>query len=536
MRQMTPEAVAIESMFRIANKEANDVDFILNTAQRSLDAHIAEVKSKGWPVRMWVPKARQEGVSAYILARFLVKAVTMRNRQCRIMAHDGKATQKLLRRVKYYMKHMKGGHPTIKYDTKSEITFPKTDSSIEIYTAGSEDASRSDTVTDFHGSEAAYWENPKKLAAAAFNTVPLSGEIFLESTGNGAETWYHWGCKDARREAFDAQLEFLPWDEFPEYTLPFDPKTQGNSEGLLDLLQEFEEAELIKNYPHITPGQILWRRMKIRQHYMDIDLFKQEYPMSLGECFRRSTTSFFHKTSHIRSKEWEEIDKSLARLKGHPVRKYHYAMGVDVAAGTGNKDADSSVIQIVCYETGEQVAEWVSKSIAPDEELAREIESLGKIFHWPVLVVESNSFGYATIDNLVDRGNYPIERLFWDGMGITKHLGAGFQSTSQSKHLWYPKLRRQLALGAIVFYSDELMSELSSFTGDLEAAKGCHDDRVTALCMANVALSEIPNMLAAEAPTIYPYDTKDIRTPFPIDERILSEGQPLQLQHSILNY
>lgn len=530
MRQMTPEAVAIESMFKIANKEAQDVDFLLNSAQRSLDAHIAEVKRKGWPVRMWVPKARQEGVSAYILARFLVKAVTMRNRNCVVIAHETKATQKLLGRIKYYMKHLKGGEPTTHYNTKNEITFPKTDSSISIYTAGSDEAGRSETITDLHGSEVAFWENPKKLTAALFQTVPLNGEIFLESTGNGAETWYHRGCRDARREEFDAQLHFLPWDEFPEYQIPFEP----TGDGTLELLYEFEEPQLIKAYPNLTPEQILWRRMKIRQMDMDIPLFKQEYPMSLGECFMRGESSFFHKVSHVRSNKWIQYDPNLWLLEGHPKRekRYHYAMGVDVGGGVKQ---DPSVIQVLSYEEGEQVAEYTNNEIAPDT-FAEDIERVGRMYNWPVLVVESNSFGYSTLDNLIKRGKYPQEKIYWDGMGITKELGVGFQTTNKAKNLWFPKLRRQLATGALIFYSDELMSELSSFTGEYKALEGCRDDRVIALSMANVALSEIPNMLAAEAPQAQKYTDRDSRTPYPLHDPILTEGQPLAPQHSLLNF
>jgi len=49
----TPERFVIESLFHVINKDQQDVEFKLNSAQIAVD--------NIWSRRMLIPKARQEG-------------------------------------------------------------------------------------------------------------------------------------------------------------------------------------------------------------------------------------------------------------------------------------------------------------------------------------------------------------------------------------------------------------------------------------------------------------------------------------------
>jgi len=55
----TKERFIIESMFMIADKDGNDVPFLLNPAQAALDDTLSG--------RDIIPKARQEGISSYYI-------------------------------------------------------------------------------------------------------------------------------------------------------------------------------------------------------------------------------------------------------------------------------------------------------------------------------------------------------------------------------------------------------------------------------------------------------------------------------------
>ena len=59
---LTREAVVMEAMFKVADKDGIDLSFKLNAAQTELDSNISG--------RDLIPKARQRGVSTYFLARY----------------------------------------------------------------------------------------------------------------------------------------------------------------------------------------------------------------------------------------------------------------------------------------------------------------------------------------------------------------------------------------------------------------------------------------------------------------------------------
>ena len=57
--------------------------------------------------------------------------------------------------------------PLRKYSNSSLATYPEFDSTSIIATAGSKEAGRGDTYTDFHGSEVAFWPDAEKIIAGA---------------------------------------------------------------------------------------------------------------------------------------------------------------------------------------------------------------------------------------------------------------------------------------------------------------------------------------------------------------------------------
>lgn len=510
----TRESLLIETLLKIANKQGQDVDFNLNSAQQGVDMEIARMQRAGAPVRLKVPKARQRGVSSYAVARAVIKCCTKRNTSARIISHKEKSTMKLLEKARYYIKHMKGAKPTLKYNSRNEISFPITDSTLSIYTAGSDEEARGDFITDLHCSEIAFWPDPKNLAASLFEAVPTSGEIVHESTGNGAQTWWHKSCLDARVGLGEYKLYFIPWHSSPEYCLPVDggthtvarlaelhklPQKCEARTILGNLMDDYEEPELLERYPNLCAGQLLWRRNKITSLSHDVVLFKQEYPMTLDECFRPSGQNFFHRVHYFdKDPRWIVEDKEYSHLKGHPDPHLTYVLGADVSGGVGQ---DSSVIQIGCVETMEQVGIWRSNTISPDD-FAYAFEELGELYMaddygWPLAVIESNNHGIATLDNLIKNEVYDAEKLYTDNPKSTNIIHSGLRTTKASKRLYIGRLRKALA-DEIKFYDPVTMGELSTFTDKFEGAEGCHDDCVIALAMMNVGFCSVADYLESE--------------------------------------
>lgn len=467
----TPERLVIESMFMVADKDGNDVPFILNTAQAAIDSRLTG--------RDVIPKARQEGVSTYFLARNTVKCLGKRNTRAVVISHDEKSTQRMLGKVHYFLDNVRGPKPVIKNSSKNEITFPKTNSAFYIGTAGAKKFGRGDTISSLHCSEVAYWPDPKGLTAGLFQAVPRDGEISIESTGNGTGNWYH---KMSMR-AFDGigryRLHFLDWQSFPEYTVELG---KAQAEEIMDTLDpDLDEPRLVTQFG-LSAGQIQWRREKLEELEYDKKLFEQEYPMTLDQCFQSAGHSLFQSVTFIPTPEWELQGPHFHVLKGHPKVKGRYAFGIDSSGGV---ELDNAVIQIIDLDTFEQVGELAHNKIQPDV-LGHKAAALGKLFNDAFITVESNNHGLVTLKVLLD--NYPRHLLYRSNKTSDDLLSVyGHNTSLKSKPLLVGKGRVLLKEGFHI-HSSALNGELSTFvekdTGKLEADEGCMDDRVMALLKA----------------------------------------------------
>lgn len=470
----------MESMFRVVDREARAVDFRLNEAQADLDA--------GWSRRNLVTKIRQHsGISTYVIARYVAKCLNPHtpNRRCVIISAEADATSRLLARARYILAHLKDDlKPSLRTDSIKAITFEKTGSSFWIGTAGSRTFGRGDTITDLHLSEAAFYQDAETLVSGVFPAAEL-GEITVESTGNGRGNWFHRNAVRAR-EGKGFKLFFYGWVGVDSCSIAL--TSEQENEFRLNLDPEIEEDQLFEE--GISLPQLRWRRERINTDYDgDLSKFKENYPRSFDECFQATGASFFTKTLYSHSPEWQRKTRLLWQLEGHPKAGRGYVAGVDVSGGVGR---DNSVIELFDLETHEQVAEWASAEVAPDE-LAHVINTLCTVFNHAYVNVERNNHGLTTLAILV--GIYPLDRLH---RGTTSNAPAsqvvlsrltnyGTYTSETTRGLLIGTARRLLA-NEYSIHSEFLQSELDTFSeqlnGKIEADSGCMDDRVMAACHA----------------------------------------------------
>jgi hypothetical protein len=507
---MTPEGAIIESMFRVVDKEGNDRDFILNPTQRKLDELLTG--------RDLIPKARQEGVSTYFLARYTAACLMKRNVKAVVISHEGKATQRLLSRCQYFLKNIRGGAAIVGRDSMNAITFPKMDSTIYIGTAGSKTFGRGDTVTHCHCSEYAYWQNPKGLLGGLLQAVPMSGEVAIESTGNGVGNDYHRRVMRAHEGLSEWACHFFNWVDFPEYSVILSPEDEAKV--LSRLNPYWDEPRLVAQ--GMTAGQIIWRRIKLEELDYDLQLFSQEYPLTLDECFQASGSSLFAKVRFMDTREWVDTGNNLHILNGHPCIGSQYTIGVDPSGGVGK---DNAVIQIFHAESGEQVAEYAHNRIEPDT-LGVKAAELGRLFNEAYITVESNNHGPVTLDALRDE-DYPQHLIYsMESAGSAYEdktlMQLGFRTSVRTKPIMLGKLRTLLAKTWTI-HSTDLKSELSTFIehedGKLAAQDGCKDDRVMAAACAAMGAERAmlysgdgreTEILATKDPARYPFTLEGI--------------------------
>lgn len=500
---MTPEANVIQKLFRIVNKEQQDVDFILNGAQMKVDETVQHAS------RIIIPKARRRGISKYFLARSAVRCLGVKNTSAVVISHETEATERMLASVHYFLEHLKGPKPIIRNSSKHEITFPKTNSMFYIGTAGSRAFGRGDTITDLHCSEVPHWPDAKGLMTGLLQAVPKGthGRISVESTGNGMGDWFHNQCMRAAKGQSSFKLCFLPWQDDPEYCVNLTHEEEV--EVLSSLREDLEEPDMIEQY-NLTAGQIAWRRIVIEDE-LDGDLYmwKQEYPATLADCFQSSGSGFFQKVQYVPTVDWIKKDQHMHILRGHPSRGMHYVIGGDVSAGVGK---DASTIEVWCVENGEQVGEWISTRTEPDI-FAEHVASVGRMFNEGHLCIESNNHGILTLAYLRGIGGlpplYPMHKVYRTPKGTTRApkdqvrrvVDLGQRTTSTSKPYILGLLRKSLRKEWIV-HSPVLHSELSTFLeredGTLGAADGCFDDTVIAACMARFVLDKAALSMAED--------------------------------------
>ena len=477
---MTAERIIIETLFRIPDKEGRDVDFKLNEVQAKLDSELS--------LRNVVPKARQRGISAYVVALFTARCLAYRNRRALILSHTGEATTRLLDRAHYYLDNIKGAKADLKFNSRNEIGFTKTGSALYIGTAGSSSVGVGDTITDFHGSEVAFWTNPQELLKGVFNAVPPTGTIILESTGKGMGNFYHRTCMRAAEGQGPYKLHFFSWLDAAEYSKDLSDEEAAAFVAGLD--PELEEPQL---FGTLTVPQLAWRREKLEEMDYDLPGFKEQFPITLDECFQATGGAFFHRVNYRPDAAWHkhpDIDH-LWIYGDHPKPGLSYVGGADTGGGVGR---DNSVLEIFCVEEMRQVAEWVSNRFEPHI-FAQKIKPILEWFNKTYLNLERNNHGILTIKELLDlkyEGRLHMSRPPRNEIEEYGKIADYGTFTSVKNRLDILGSFRALVAEELVIHSPTLKNEMDSFvetdTGKFEAQEGCFDDRVLACSFATYVL------------------------------------------------
>lgn len=192
-----------------------------------------------------------------------------------------------------------------------------------------------------------------------------------------------------------------------------------------------------------------------------------------------------------------------------PLRDRRYAVGADIATGTG---ASNSVLSVVDLKTSEKVAEIATPDLRPDQfaTLAvatcnwfRGVDGMGAFLAW-----ERNGPGRSFGDRVNELGYRNIyyrdkeTGVLPDPSNVT-----GWTSTRESKLALLSEYRTDLAADRFVNRSEEAVAELGEYvylqTGEIgharaqskedpSGAKSNHGDRVIADALANRAARRRP--------------------------------------------
>lgn len=476
----SPYRAVIENMFRIVNKDGVAVDFTLNEVQTRLDAN--------WTRRNIIPKARQGGISSYVIARFVAKCLGEDNRACVVISHEADATRRLLARAHYILDNLKGGvKPELGRRSQNEIFFKKTNSALYIGTAGSRTFGHGDTITDLHLSEAARYPDPDATVRGTFPAAER-GEITVESTGNGVGNWYHRMCVRAQ-QGRGFKLHFFSWLDMSDYTIPF-ATTEDRAAFAASLEEDYEEPGLLNL--GISLERLHWRRERISIDYDgDLHAFKEAYPTDFDECFQSTGYSFFNKVKYEPSIAWTREDAHMWLLEPHPKPGLTYVIGADPSGGVGG---DEAAAEVFCLQTAEQVAEYASAWCEPDV-FGGVLAKIAERFNNAYINVERNNHGGTTLSRLLDA--HPIYLIHRGSRGelstqeILSRLSHYGTNVTPANRGIIIGTARALLKDTFAIHSPRLKGQLDTFVekdGKIGADEGCHDDLVMAAVHALIAV------------------------------------------------
>jgi len=263
----------IEGGFSIIDKQNQKVPFIQNGIQNRLDEIREKLKTEGKPIWILILKARKEGVSAKVIADWTVDCLNpeLGNLNAVVISHQQEATKRLFKRAKYYIETAKY-EILKKTDNANEISFPETNSTFYIGTAGARAFGRGDDIHRCHLSEFAFYDEKFDIDGL-LQAIPEGGEVIGETTANGIGNRFYKEWQRAKNGDSKFYPLFLSWSDNPDYRIK-NPLIQHDE----DLT---EEELLLKQRYGLDYEQLAWRREKIKE-FANVELFKQEYPICVS--------------------------------------------------------------------------------------------------------------------------------------------------------------------------------------------------------------------------------------------------------------
>lgn len=471
-------------IYKIINKEQQEVSFVRNTAQVILEKRKQELKKKYWRIRLIILKGRQMGITTNEAISGLDDAVIFSNQNIWILAQVDKTRDEIFDKVKTaYLRlpdaiKLNDGNiwykPTTKYSTKKELEFLENHSKISVITD-----SRGWTWSKLHISEFAFIDNATELLAGTLPSVPKTSDIIIESTANGFGNEFEMlRNKYYGKDSYEWSCIFLGWWIMPEYTLPVE---KGEVIKLPAELEHLNKPMLDGTV--LTEGQKK-RYLQMFNSYTNPDYAFQEYPSTPEEAFMNTGTPVF-KTSVIKNLitpayTIDDIYTDL-RIYKQPEQWKQYVFGGDTSEGVAG--GDYSCIIVRERETAELCACYYGHT-DPWEWLCSIVQHLVDLGYWWRIGVEKNNTGYAFYSVAKNYAFYPllyvqntVDKVY---NRLTQEIG--WETTPKTRPIIMTDYKQAINKGYITQEDERVVKEMFTFIYNEkmkeEAQVGYHDDGI----------------------------------------------------------
>lgn len=480
--------------------------------------------------RIVLTKSRQVGLSTLTSLIFFWKAVNYHNENLLIISKDGTASQEFLEKVKTNVKYIPSWLG-IKIKKNNVKSLELTNKSKILSFARSKNAGRSFTGTMAVLDEAAFYQTEGIINGIVSSVVPalqrVSGKLFVISTPNGTTgegKWYYEQVQNLRNaggQDGDAVLYDIRWWMCPD--IEGNPPYKGYNKYLKELekrdywnnKQVFEEAcnffkPIAENpkanpwlkFAYISEGEVLYRQ-EILQDFvvMGNSVFSKQTIEKVQERVKSPI-----KEGDLNNRYWKGLWYWRMPEKGH-----RYILSADVSKGSAD---DSSAIQVVDMDTGEQVAEYLGK--ISTKELSKLLNDLGKYYNNGYIYVECNSIGEAVFNELFY--NYCYSNMY-KMKKISKadrsQVWTGWMTTTKTRELvtdcFIDYMSDDDYWNDFFPHSQRLVDQMKTWIwsgGRPDHTSSSHDDDIMAMAIGLYNLPKAKNAI----------DTSGVKKAFFVDE------------------
>lgn len=518
-------AVSIEPMFlvegqflTIKTKAGELLKLKLNSIQQKILIKIKQILNSKKPVRLWILKARQAGVSTLIEAIIYANTSQKEATNSLVISDDIDGSNYIFGMQKLFQdsldEHLR---PVPKHSNEKKLEFDKIQSQILIDTSDNLEAGRKYTFRYVHLSEVAFFKDLKTLMLGLNQSVPnLPGTMIIgETTANGIGNQFYDEWHRCSSGLSDWETFFIPWFEVEEYKY-----TMANGwypiEGINfttpDAKDKFlmEEKNLKVKY-NLSDEQLNWRRWCIINNCNgDILAFNQEYPDSAETAFISTGDLFFDKEK-LKAQEikkpitignivkeegryiWRDSPTGLFKLYEYPERLSQYVIGADSAEGLENGDKSAAV---GLNKKTSSTAITYNHNVSPDK-FTEDLINLGHFLNTATIACETKGYGYAINQDLYKRYGSVYRKIKTKKGFKEPTLEIGWVTNSVSRPMILAQLKEEIEQNSTELLDKELISQCWTFINNLkrgqpEAEQGKNDDLVMARAIAGQVRIESP--------------------------------------------
>jgi len=449
VEQLADPRFYLENFCKIKGKEGKGLEpFILKPAQLDIFNTLNRHK------RVIITKARQIGFSTAVTGFYYHKTITTAGITSALVGYNNDLTAELLDKIKtFYRTTPDAIKPTLHYNSKFEISFPKWDSKILVLPS-TENVGRGYTINNILCTELPFWDKAEEKMVTIEASVPVTGSIVIESSPGAVGDYFHrmWVSDNGY-----IKKEYGWWWNYTEDEIKTIEKRMNNPRQFNN---NYALEFLISGRSVFTQEAINLQRKRV---------------LKVGDRVKLEDGS-----EHM-VKEEEGF-----RIYRPPTPGHFYVLGADCSEGvTGG---DYAVAVIIDRTTGEEVAFWRGH-IAPDK-FAKVLDKWGRRYNNALMVVESEAHGSVVL-NVLKQMLYPslyFRPARFDTIGNPWSDKLGWKTTKATRPILIDEFEQCTREDTITLHSKETVDEMTVFiynnANNMVCMEGYHDDAIFATAIA----------------------------------------------------